>query len=155
MNPPIALSGPPAAETDRPPGGRASISRFFVIGSRLLLGLIFFVFGLNGFFLFMPPPPNLPPGVVSFMTGMAATRYFFSLLAGTQTLAGALLLANRFVPLALIILAPVIVNIVAFHLFLAPDGLVLALLVLALELYLAWNHRAAYRSLLVARAPRE
>ena len=81
-----------------------------------------------------------------------ATGYMIRLVAGTQLVAGVLLLANRFVPLALLLLAPVIVNIVAFHLFLAPDGLPLAAIVLVLEVALMWTVRAAYRPLLSARS---
>jgi hypothetical protein len=77
--------------------------------------------------------------------------YLFPLIKGTEVAAGALLLANRFVPLALVVIAPVIVNIVAFHAFLAPSGLVLAGALDALEIALAWVHRAAYRPLLAAR----
>jgi hypothetical protein len=118
--------------------------------ARILLGLVFLVFGLNGFLHFIPMPP--PQGkVAQFMAGLAATGYFMPLLFGTQTIAGALLLARRFVPLALILLAPVVVNIVAFHLFLEPSGLPLALLVLALEIFLAWSYRAAFVPVLHAR----
>lgn len=79
--------------------------------------------------------------------------YLFPLIKGTEVVAGALLLANRFVPLALVVIAPVIVNIFAFHAFLAPSGLVIASVLVALELALAWVHRSAYRPLLAARAP--
>jgi hypothetical protein len=74
------------------------------------------------------------------------------LLAVTQTIVGGLLLLNRFVPLALALIAPVIVNIVAFHVFLEPTGIVIAFVVLALEIYLAWAYRAAFRSMLASRA---
>jgi len=74
------------------------------------------------------------------------------LIFTTQTLGGALLLVNRFVPLALALLAPVVVNIILFHLFLAPSGLPIATVVLVLELFLAWSHRAAFRSMLAFRS---
>jgi hypothetical protein len=70
----------------------------------------------------------------------------------TEVVAGALLLSNRFVPLALALLAPVVVNIVAFHAFLAPSGVVPALVILAVEIALAYGYRDAYRSMLAARA---
>jgi hypothetical protein len=70
-------------------------------------------------------------------------------------LCGILLLSNRFVPLALAVLAPIVINIVAFHAFLAPSGLGLAGLVLVLEVFLAWAYRGAYRGVLVARAEPE
>ncbi len=120
--------------------------------ARILLGLIFFIFGLNGFLHFMPQPKDLPEGAVTFFTAMVKTGYLIPLLFGAQTLVGALLLLNRFVPLALALIAPVIVNIVAFHLAVAPSGLPLAVVVLVLELYLAWSYRGAFRPMLAFRA---
>jgi len=121
-----------------------------IAAARILLGLVFFVFGLNGFLHFIPMPP--PQGRTGqFMGGLAATGYMFPLIFGVQTIAGALLLVGRFVPLALVALAPIVVNIVAFHLFLAPSGLPLALVVLLLEIFLAWSYRAAFHSVLHAR----
>jgi hypothetical protein len=118
--------------------------------ARILLGLVFLVFGLNGFLHFIPmPPPQGKAGQL--MAGFAATGYFMPLLFGTQAIAGAALLVRRFVPLALTVLAPIIVNIVAFHVFLEPSGLPLALIVLALEIFLAWSYRAAFHSVLQAR----
>lgn len=122
--------------------------------ARIVLGLVFFVFGLNGFLHFLPGGP--PPGPAGAFAGaLAATGYMFPLVKGTEVIGGALLLGGRFVPLALTILAPVVVNIVAFHAFLAPSGIALALLVLALELYLAWAYRGAFRGVLAARAEPE
>jgi len=116
-----------------------------ILITRLLLGLIFTVFGLNGFlqFLSMPPPPQ---PAMAFFGAMAVTGYMIPLLFTTQIVGGALLLLGM-APLALVILAPVIVNIVAFHLFLAPGGLPLAIVVAALASFLAWAHRDAYRPL--------
>ena len=119
--------------------------------ARVLLGLVFFVFGLNGFFGFLPQP-ELPEAGGAFMGALAATGYMFPLIKGTEVLAGALLLGNRFVPLALTLLAPVVVNIVAFHGFLDPAGIGVGLVVLALTLYLAWSYRGAYRDVLAAKA---
>jgi uncharacterized membrane protein YphA (DoxX/SURF4 family) len=122
---------------------------------RLLYGLGFVVFGLNGFLNFIPPPPpgTMPAAAEAFGGALFATGYMMPLVKGTEVLGGLLLVSNRFVPLALVILAPVVVNIVAFHAFLAPSGVGVALLFLAFELYLAWVHRAAYRPLLTARFP--
>lgn len=117
--------------------------------ARVLLGLLFFVFGLNGFLHFLPQPPE-PPAALAFLGGLAGSGYFFPLLKATETLAGAALLTNRYVPLALTVLAPVIVNIVAFHAFLAPGGLPVALAAAALELTLAWSYREAFRGVLAS-----
>jgi len=116
---------------------------------RLLLGLTFFVFGLNGFFHFLPQPA-LPQAAMPFLGGLMSAGYFFPLLKGTEVLAGILLLSNRFVPLALTILAPIIVNIAAFHIFLVPGPLMVAFL-LASEIYLAWVYRAAFHAILTSR----
>ncbi len=119
---------------------------------RILLGLVFTVFGLNGFLQFMPQPP-MPQPVMTFLGGLAATRYMVPLLFGTQVVAGVLLLIGLFVPLALALLAPVLVNIFLFHVFMAPSGLPLALVVIAFELFLVWMHRGAFAPMLRPRAP--
>jgi len=113
--------------------------------ARILLGLIFVVFGLNGF-LHFTPQPQLPDAAKSFFGGLAATGYMLPLLFAAQVLGGALLLLGM-VPLGLLMLAPVIVNIIAFHIFLAPDGMPLAIVVAVLELFLAWFHREVYAPL--------
>jgi uncharacterized membrane protein YphA (DoxX/SURF4 family) len=128
----------------------SSISRFAPTAARILLGLVFFVFGLNGFLGFLPQPP-MPDKAGAFMGALAATGYMFPLIKGVEVIAGALLLANRFVPLALALLAPNVVNIVLFHSVLAPGGVGVALFVLALELGTAWSYRDAYASMLRAR----
>lgn len=129
------------------------VARIMTAAARILMGLIFFVFGLNGFFMFLHPPANsIPAPALDFNLAMAKTGYMIKLVAGTQMLAGALLLANRFVPLALAIIAPVIVNIVFFHAFLDRPGLLgPAIIVAALEVYLAWAYRDFFRSMLAAR----
>ena len=118
--------------------------------ARLILGAGFTVFGLNGFLHFIPMPPP-PPAAGSFLGALIATGYLFPLIKGTEVVSGLLLLGNRYVPLALTLLAPVLVNIVAFHAFLAPAGLALPLVLLAAELYAAWSYRAAFAPMLAAR----
>jgi uncharacterized membrane protein YphA (DoxX/SURF4 family) len=113
--------------------------------ARVLLGLVFFVFGLNGFLHFLPQPPP-PTGALAFMGGLASTGYFFPLLKATEVIGGALLLAG-FVPIALTLLAPIIVNIVAFHAFLAPGNWPVVGIVLVSEIYLAIVNRAAFSPL--------
>src|SRR5687767_5169089 len=79
-----------------------SFTRFFPPVARVLMGLAFFVFGLNGFLNFIPQPETpLPEGAMAFVGALMATGYMLPLIAVTQALVGALLLANRFVPLAL------------------------------------------------------
>lgn len=119
--------------------------------ARLLLGAAFTVFGLNGFlhFLPMPAPTGLP---AVFLGGLVSTGYMLPLIKGTEVVTGLLLLSNRFVPLALTVLAPVVVNIVAFHAFLAPAGLGLPLVLAALGTYLAYTERAVFAPVLQARS---
>jgi hypothetical protein len=131
-----------------------SIARHATTGARVLLGLVFFVCGLDGFLHFLPQPTEPPSeGAMAFAIALIKSGYMFPLIKGTEVAAGALLLANRFVPLALVVIAPVIVNIFAFHAFLAPSGLALASVLVALEIALGWAHRRAYRPLLTARTP--
>jgi hypothetical protein len=115
-------------------------------GARILLGLVFTVFGLNGFLHFLPAPEVTEAGG-AFLGALAAAHYMFPLIKGVEVAAGLALLANRFVPLALILLAPVVLNIVLFHAVLSPAGLGMSLLLLALGSYLAWTHRSSYRPL--------
>lgn len=127
--------------------------RFLPAVARSILGLVFLVFGLNGFLHFIPQPKDaLPPGAMALMTGFIQSGYMMPLIFGTQALVGVLLLANCYVPLALALIAPVIVNIMAFHIFLSPSTIAPALVVLALELYLAWCYRRVYAPMLAFRA---
>lgn len=106
--------------------------------ARVFLGLIFFVFGIIGLFNLIPPPENIPEDMITFMNGMMATKYLFPLIKGIEIVCGVLLLLGVFVPLALVALAPIILNIFLIHLFLAPDGLPMALIIGGLEIYLAF-----------------
>ena len=95
--------------------------------ARIIIGLIFVVFGLNGFFDFIKGP--LPPGLAGLFLGALMQSHYDWLVSGTLVLGGALVLAARYIPLGLAILAPVIVNIDAFHIFMMPAGAQLAILV--------------------------
>jgi uncharacterized membrane protein YphA (DoxX/SURF4 family) len=129
-----------------------SFMRFLPTIARYLLGLPLFVFGLNGFLNFIPQPETpLPEKAMAFAGALAASGYMLQLIGGTMLIVGALLLANRFVPLALALFAPFIVNSLAFHIFLERTGLPMAAVFAGLELYLAWCYRAAYRPMLAAK----
>ena len=109
---------------------------------RVLLGALFLVSGANKLVAFMPMPV-LPADAGSFIGALAATGYFLPLLGSIEVVMGGLLIVGRFVPLALTVLAPVIVQIALFHTVLAPSfGLVA--FILGAELYLAWTYRAAF-----------
>lgn len=118
--------------------------------ARILLGAMFFVFGLNGFLGFLPMPPL--PGEAGAFLGALVTAKFLPVVKAIEVVAGLALLAGRFVPLALVLLAPIVVSIVLFHAVLAPEGMAMPLLVVALEAYLAWAYRDAFRGVLDARA---
>ena len=118
---------------------------------RILMGLVFFVFGLNGFLHFMALPP-LQGEAQTFIGALASSGYMLTLISGTQVVAGFLLIIGVFVPLALAILAPLVVNIFLFHLFLARDGMPLAIVVAAIEVYLVWVNLAAFEPMLRARS---
>ena len=116
-------------------------------GSRVALGLVFFIFGINGFFnLFSTPAPA--ETAHGFLVGLATAPYFFPLLKGVEVACGALLLWGSYVTLSLVALAPVVVNVVAFHAFLDPTGLVVALVVSVLYLHLLWQNRSTLSVLL-------
>ncbi len=141
--------GAHAAESRAP----RSITRHLPVVARVLMGLVFFVFGLNGFFNFIPPPPGpMPEGAVALGGALMKSGYMFPLIKGTEVLVGLMLLSNRFVPLALALIAPVVVNIVCFHAFLERSGLGMAIAILVVELYLAWSYRRVYRPMLAMRA---
>ncbi|HVR03991.1 MAG TPA: DoxX family protein [Polyangia bacterium] len=126
-----------------------NVSKYLPTAARLFLGLVFTVFGLN-FFLHFLPTPAPAPRAAAFAGALFSSGYLFPLLKITEVMAGLLLLSGRFVPLALAVVAPIVINIVGFHLFLAPSGLPLAVALLATELYLAWMYRAAFAPMLRA-----
>jgi hypothetical protein len=114
--------------------------------ARSLLGAIFVVFGSNMFlhFIPMPPPPEGPAR--DFMTALFVSHFLY-VVGALQVAGGLLLLTWRWVPLGLTLLGPVIVNILSFHVFMAPAGLPLALVVTALALFLVWRYRANFSGL--------
>jgi putative oxidoreductase len=117
--------------------------------SRFLLGLIFLVFGLNGFLHFIPMPP--PSGVAAqFLGSMFVTKYLLFVFA-IQLIGGVLLLINRYVPIAQTILGPIVVNILLFHGLMDPAGLGLALLVTILWGVVLVSVRSAFAGIFQAR----
>jgi len=120
---------------------------------RLLFGACWLFFGLHGFFNFdfMPKPPPMPERASALFQGLVGSGYMMPLISGTEVLAGVLLVSGLFVPLALAIMAPIIVNIVAFHLYANREGIEVALVVLALELFLAFAYRKAFAGVLAPR----
>jgi putative oxidoreductase len=113
--------------------------------ARGFLGLIFVTFGSNMFLHFIPMPP--PTGQAGAFFGAMFMTHFIYVVATVQVIGG-LLLFTRYVPLALTLLGPVIVNILSFHAFMAPSGLPLASVVAALALFLLWRHREHFAGLI-------
>jgi hypothetical protein len=118
--------------------------------ARLLLGFVFLVFGLNGFFHFLPMPP--PAGLAGQFMGVVFASHYWVLIFAVQVVGGLLLLVNRYVPLALVLLGPVIVNILNFHILMAPEGLPLALIVTALWVVVALRNQRHLAGVLVQNA---
>ncbi len=117
--------------------------------ARILLGLLFLVFGLNGFLHFIPMAP--PAGLAGQYMGALFLSHYLVAVFLLQTIGGALLLANRFVPLALVLLGPVLVNILLFHALMAPEGMPVALFATVLWAILFYAVRRAFAGVLVQR----
>jgi len=114
--------------------------------ARSLLGLIFVVFGSNMFlhFIPMPPPPEGPAR--EFMTALFLSRYLY-VVGALQVVGGVLLFTGRWTPLGLVLVGPVIVNILCFHVLMAPAGLPMAIVVSLLALFLLWRYREHFAGL--------
>ncbi len=106
--------------------------------ARILLGFVFFAFGLAGLLNLLPMPADLPERLTTFNAGLAASGYFMHLLKATETICGLFLLTGAFVPLALVVLAPIVLNIILVHAFMAPSGLPLAIVLGLLLAYLSF-----------------
>lgn len=135
---------------DAQPRRSNSYGRYAAHVVRILLGLMFLVFGLNGFLNFIPQPKEMPQEILNVMGAMMQARYL-TVVAGVEVIVAVLLLTNRFVPLALALLAPIVVGILTFHIAMAPATIGPGIVVLAMELYLAWSYRGAFRPMLKAR----
>lgn len=119
--------------------------------ARVLLGLMFVVFGANKFFNFIPMPPM--QGLAGQFMGAMAASHFLAVVAVCEVAGGLLLLAGRNVPLGLTLIGPVVVNILAFHIFMDRAGLPMAVVVAALALFLLARYRANFAGLLGNNAP--
>jgi uncharacterized membrane protein YphA (DoxX/SURF4 family) len=116
--------------------------------ARVLLGLVFVVFGSNAFLQFMPMP-EMTGRPAQFIGALAATGYLQA-IAALQVIGGALLLIGKFVPLGLTLLGPIVVNIVLYHLFLDTSGMPVAIVVALLEAFLIWRYWPAFAGILRA-----
>jgi putative oxidoreductase len=121
--------------------------------ARILLGLIFFVFGLNGFlhFIHQPPPTGL---ALQYFTVMSAS-HIMAVVFLLQVIGGALLLVNRFVPIALVLLGPVIVKSLMFHITMEPAGLPPGLVAFVLWLIVFYSVRSVFAGIFAMQVPTE
>src|ERR1700676_2854566 len=125
------------------------VMRLASVIARYLAGVIFLVVGLNGFLNFIPMPP--PGGIAGQFLGVLYASHYLWVIFGFQLIAGVLLLVNRYVPLAVAMLAPVLVNILTFHALMAPSGLPLALFVAVLWAVIFVDVRPAFAGLFQSR----
>ena len=117
--------------------------------ARILLGLIFVVFGSNIFLHFIPMPPP-PPTLAGDFSKALFLSHYLHVVALFQIVGGLILLIGRFVPLGLVLLSPVIVNIDLVHILMDPSGLPMAAFVSILAIFLVWRYRDAFAGLLQA-----
>lgn len=125
--------------------------RVLTLVARLLLGLMFLVFGLNGFLNFLDMGP-MPSGLAGQFIGALFVSHYYWVIAGLQVVAGVLLIAGLYVPLALVLLGPIIVNILLYHIFLLPAGIVLALVATILWFIVFYAYRQYFSGIFVQRA---
>jgi putative oxidoreductase len=126
--------------------------RIVVLIARIVLGLIFTIFGLNGFLNFIPSPPSIPGNAGAFFGAILASHYVY-LVAAAQLVSGVLLLINQYVPLALVILAGVIVNILTFHITMWPQGIFpFPILVTICWFIVAWSMRDHFAPIFARKA---
>src|SRR2546426_12588962 len=129
----------------RPSKKEKPVMRTASVIARYLAGVIFLVMGLNGFLHFIPFPP--PPGVAGQFMGALYVSHYLWVIFAFQVVGGLLLLVNRYVPLAVALLAPVLVNILTFHALMAPPGLPMALFVAILWTAIFIQVRPAFSGL--------
>jgi len=125
--------------------------KIVILIARFLLGLVFVVFGLNGFLNFLEMGP-FPTGLAGQFIGALFLSHYFWVVAGLQVVGGVLLLMNRFVPVALVLLGPLIVNILLYHLFLNRVGFAPAILVTILWFIVFYAYREHFSGIFVQRA---
>jgi len=124
------------------------------IAARLLLGLIFFVMGLNGFLFFIPPPAHIP-GAAGVFSGVMFTSHYMWFTSGVHVICGIMLLTNQYVPLALVVLGAVLSNILVFHITMYPSGLPQAVITTAIWVVACWPLRSYFAPLFARTVARQ
>ena len=121
--------------------------KIITIIARVLLGLLFFVFGLNFFLHFMPMPTTPPPGQAGAFMGALFSSHYMHAVKLFEVTGGLLLLIGWFVPLGLTLLGPVIVNILLYDILLDRTGLPMGIVIAVLALFLVFRYRSAFAGL--------
>ena len=122
-----------------------------VLTARVLLGAPLIVFGLNGFLNFLEPPGDMSPEAGAFITALGNSEYLLPLKSGVEVASGVMILTGLFLPLGLTLFAPILVNIVGFHLYLDdPVKGVVGYVMVLLELFLVWAYAPSFRGVLAA-----
>ena len=121
-----------------------------VLIARILMGLIFLIFGLNKFLNFIPA--QMPPGTAGQFAGILFTTHYLWVIGAIETVTGLLFLINRYVPLALTLVGPIIVNIFLFGALMSPSGVPIALVVILLWFIVFYSHRAAFSGIFAQNA---
>jgi hypothetical protein len=122
------------------------------VGARVVLGLAYFVFGLNFFLNFIPNDAQHGELAGNFLGGLFGAGYFFPFLKGLEVVLGAFLLVRLFVPLSVVALFPITLNIFLFHAFLEPGTVALSVVMFVLNVYLLWAYRDSFRPLLQVKS---
>jgi len=136
--------------TGTEPSRKKSFTRFFPHIARILLALAFLLFGLNGFLNFIPVPKDIPQDIMTVSLALMKAGYM-NVVSAVEILVAVLLLINRFVPLALTLLAPILVGILTFHIAMQPATIGPGIVVTLLELFLAYSYRKAFCPMLAAK----
>lgn len=130
--------------------GKKSFTRFIPHVARVLMGFPFLAFGVMGLFHLAKPPDNLPDDI-KMVFGALTKAGYMEVVSATQTIVGLFLLGNRFVPLALALIAPILAGIITFHLTMQPSGIGPGAFLSLLEFYLVWSYRKAFYPMLRAK----
>lgn len=133
--------------------GKKSSTRFFPHSARVLMGIALLAFGIMGILMFLNilKLPDNQPEELKIVNGALMKAGYMKVVSGTMTLVGILLLINRFVPLALALIAPILAGILTYHISIQPSGIVPGAVLSFLELYLAWSYRDAFCPMLRAK----
>lgn len=121
--------------------------KYTAIGLRVLLGLLFLMSGVSYFFVKEMPTQSLTPAAQQFMAGLIATGYFLPLLKASEAVAGLMLLFKRSTPLALLILAPIVLQILCFNIFVDQTALIMGIVIFVVTIFLAWYNWEKYKGL--------